>query len=335
MTQATLTSSPAAQWDDDETIEYVEPSQRRPRPIRAWHAHKPKRDKWAVLTSLVEPGDAALRRNNIALGPKLDATAGETGWIVEHLTPFAESKTLGAVLRRIKGGKEANVYCCAAHPDTGLDLIAAKLYRARMLRNLRNDSRYRQGRPLLDAKGQAVDSRDWRLHKAIAQKSAAGLEVTQASWIEYEYQTLLRLHQSGVDVPRPIKHGENVILMEYVGDEVIPAPTLSHIRLERDEAHELFQRMLRNIERMLAAHVVHGDLSAYNVLYWGGEIAIIDFPQVVDPRQNSEAADIFRRDVERICQYFQRCGVDSQPDRIARDLWARYAARNTPVANAY
>jgi RIO kinase 1 len=333
MNQPTLTSSPAAEWDEDEFAEYVEPGRRR-RPIaQAWRAHKPKRDKWAVLASLVEPGDPALRRNSIALSPTLDATSAEQGWIVEHLTPFASSKTLSAVLRRIKGGKEANVYCCAAHPDTGLDLIAAKLYRARMLRNLRNDSRYRQGRPLLNARGQAVDTRDWRLHKAIAQKTAAGLEVTQASWIEYEYQTLLGLHRAGVDVPQPIKHGENVILMEYVGDEVMPAPTLSHIRLERDEAHELFQRMLRNIERMLAAHVVHGDLSAYNVLYWAGEIAIIDFPQVVDPRQNVEAADIFRRDVERICQYFARCGVDSQPGRIARDLWARFATDNAPVTN--
>src|SRR5258706_10479282 len=214
MDQTTHTSYQTAEWDEDDKVDYVEPSQRRPRPVRAWQAHKPKRDKWAVLTSLVEPGDPALRRNSIELSPTLDATSAEQGWIVEHLNPFAASKTLNTVLRRIKGGKEANVYCCSAHPATGLDLIAAKLYRARMLRNLRNDSRYRQGRPLLNVDGQAVDTRDWRLHKAIAQKSAVGLEVTQTSWIEYEYQTLLRLHQAGVDVPRPINRGENVILME-------------------------------------------------------------------------------------------------------------------------
>ncbi len=89
--------------------------------------------------------------------------------------------------------------------------------------------------------------------------------------------------------------------------------------------------MLRNIELMLAAQVVHGDLSAYNVLYWAGEIAIIDFPQVVDPRQNSEAADIFRRDVLRICQYFARCGVASQPERLTRDLWVRHASGSKPL----
>lgn len=321
----------AGDWDDDEPAQYLEPSQRRPRPVKAWEAHKPKRDKWEVLKSLVEPGDPALRRNSISLSPTLDATSEEQGWIVEHLSVFAANKTLDAVLRRVKGGKEANVYCCAAHPDTGLDLIAAKVYRARMLRNLRNDARYRIGRPVLTAGGQAVDARNWRLHKAIAKKTATGLQATQASWIEYEYQTLLRLYQAGVDVPKPLKHAENVILMEYVGDEIMPAPTLSHITLERDEAHELFQRLLRNIELMLANQVVHGDLSAYNVLYWAGEIAIIDFPQVVDPRQNNQAADIFQRDVERICQYFARYGVASQPGRLARDLWARFADASAPL----
>jgi RIO kinase 1 len=325
---STIQSDFAGESDDDEAVQFVDPSQRRPRPVKAWHAHKPKRDPWQVLTSLVEPGDPALRRNTIHLSPTLDATSGEQGWILEHLNVFGANNTLTSVLRRVKGGKEANVYCCAAHPDTGLDLMAVKLYRARMLRNLRNDSRYRLGRPVLTAEGQAVEARDWRLHKAIAKKTATGHEATQASWIEYEYQTLLRLYQAGVDVPKPLKHGENVILMEYVGDEIIPAPMLSHITLERDEAHELFQRMLRNIERMLAAQVVHGDLSAYNVLYWAGELAIIDFPQVVNPRQNSEAAAIFRRDVERICQYFARFGVASQPGRLARELWARYADAN-------
>jgi catechol 2,3-dioxygenase-like lactoylglutathione lyase family enzyme len=42
------------------------------------------------------------------------------------------------VLRRVKGGKEANVYCCRTHPSTGVDLLAAKLYRPRMFRNLRS-----------------------------------------------------------------------------------------------------------------------------------------------------------------------------------------------------
>jgi RIO kinase 1 len=96
------------------------------------------------------------------------------------------------------------------------------------------------------------------------------------------------------------------------------------VALEAAEAGALFERLVNNIEIMLAQYVVHGDLSAYNVLYWQGRVRIIDFPQMVDPRQNREAYDIFRRDVERICGYFARYGVASQPGRLARDLWHKH-----------
>ncbi|MCC7358308.1 MAG: hypothetical protein IT317_02455 [Anaerolineales bacterium] len=284
---------------------------------------KPKQLRPDLLATVVERGQAA-RANSLKLGETLDASAQEREWISTHLEVFAFNRVVTSVLRRVKGGKEANVYCCAAHPETGLTLIAAKLYRPRMLRNLRNDARYREGRPLLAAGGQVVDAKNWRLQKAIAQKTATGLEAVQTSWLEYEYQTMKRLHAAGIDVPRPLKHGENALLMEYVGDEVMPAPALSQATVALTDAPRLFGRMLDNIEAMLAAQVVHGDLSAYNVLYWQGRLHIIDFPQVVDPHHNPDAYAIFGRDVERICQYFDRLGVGSQPGRIARDLWHKH-----------
>jgi RIO kinase 1 len=284
---------------------------------------KPKQQRVDILATIVERGQTA-RPDALHLSPTLDITSQEHGWIMQHLELFAQSHTITSVLRRVKGGKEANVYCCAAHPDTGLDLIAAKLYRPRLLRNLRNDARYREGRPMLNADGQAITSKDWRMHKAIAKKSSTGLEAIQTSWLGYEYQTMLRLHTAGVDVPRPLRRGEYALLMDYIGDAVMPAPPLSHIALSPAEAPRLFGRMLDNLEAMLAAQVVHGDLSAYNVLYWQGRLSIIDFPQVVDPHNNPDAYAIFRRDVERICQYFERWGVTSQPARLARDLWQKY-----------
>jgi RIO kinase 1 len=135
---------------------------------------------------------------------------------------------------------------------------------------------------------------------------------------------MLRLYQAGADVPRPLKTGPNVILMEYVGDATLAAPLLCEVSLDRAEARALFERLVNHIEIMLAQHVVHGDLSAYNVLYWEGRVRIIDFPQMVDPRQNREAFAIFRRDVERICGYFARYGVVSQPAQLARDLWQKH-----------
>jgi hypothetical protein len=56
------------------------------------------------------------------------------------------------VLRRIKGSKQASVYQCRAGTDMpGGGLAAAKIYRPRMLRNLKNDACCCEGRSDLDA----------------------------------------------------------------------------------------------------------------------------------------------------------------------------------------
>jgi RIO kinase 1 len=293
------------------------------RPRAGRHPPKPKRPQDDVLASIVErsapaPGDVGLR-----FSPSLDATSEEREWIREHLGVFYSGKLITDVLRRVKGGKEATVYCCAAHPDTGLDLIAAKLYRPRVFRSLRNDTRYRQNRPLLDGLGQPIMLKRRQL-LALKKKTRFGKGLLETSWLEYEFQTLQRLYDAGVDVPRPIKHGPHVILMEYVGDEAAPAPALIDVALAPTEAQALFDRLLRDTELMLRHHCVHGDLSAYNVLYWEGQVKIIDFPQVVDPRHNPDARAIFNRDVERLCQYFARYGVQADAPRMAARLWTRY-----------
>jgi serine/threonine-protein kinase RIO1 len=115
-----------------------------------------------------------------------------------------------------------------------------------------------------------------------------------------------------------------VILMEYVGEQSSPAPTLNQVRLERAEAQVVFQQLVRDLEIMLACQRVHADLSAYNILYWDGQFKIIDFPQAVDPRLNPAAPALFTRDVERLCQYFARYQLHCSPHDLATDLWSRF-----------
>jgi RIO kinase 1 len=124
--------------------------------------------------------------------------------------------------------------------------------------------------------------------------------------------------------------GENAILMSYIGDEAVGAPTLNTVSLDPEEARQLFERLLHNVEIMLAHGIVHGDLSAYNVLYWEGEITLIDFPQVVSPIGHHNAYQIFSRDIVRVCEYFARQGLPSDPARLAADLWKANGFRLRP-----
>jgi RIO kinase 1 len=75
---------------------------------------------------------------------------------------------------------------------------------------------------------------------------------------------------------------------------------------------------------MLAHNRIHADLSAYNVLYWEGRVVIIDFPQVVDPVLNERGYALLARDIHRLCQYFNRYGLQVDAAHLAADLWSRY-----------
>jgi RIO kinase 1 len=253
--------------------------------------------------------------------PTYRGSRHERLWFEDHLSSFYHERQITDVLARIKGGKEATVYCCAGHPSTGLALLAAKIYRPRALRNLRNDARYRTGRALLDENGHLVkDSR--ALHAAL-KKTRFGQEVRHTAWLAHEYLALQRLHAAGCDVPRPVAQGNNTVLMEYLGDVQAPAPTLHAVRLGRREARRLFDRLLHNIELMLTQDCVHADLSAFNVLYWEGDIRIIDFPQAVNPWINADAFELFERDVVRLSGYFARYGLQHDGRRLAAELWSR------------
>ena len=246
----------------------------------------------------------------------------EEWWLLESLGDFYEHKWITDVLRRVKGGKEASVYLCRSGAAIDNPLVAAKVYRPRTLRNLKNDGQYRVGRTDLDAEGNAI-VKDGDLH-AMQKRTNYGEELRHQSWIAYEFQTLETLHAEGADVPRPYTMEKNAILMDYIGDIDSAAPTLNSVTLEPDEARPLFERVIRNIDLLLSNQRVHGDLSAYNILYWDGDITLIDFPQVVQPETNPAAWNIFLRDVTRICQYFNSQGIRSNARKLAADLWTSH-----------
>jgi RIO kinase 1 len=256
----------------------------------------------------------------------LQVTDAERVWIRANLGPFQKNELIVDVLRRIKAGKEATVYVCSAHPSTGRTLVAAKVYRERSLRSSKNQGHYQQGRALLDEDGRS----SWRL--AGSQKSQRGKAATQTSWLMHEFTLLQTLHAQGADVPEPIEHGEQALLMEFIGDELDAAPTLNDFQIDPSDAQRLFERVIFNVELLLGLGWVHGDLSPYNMLYHHGRIVLIDFPQVVNCENNPRAREIFERDIERVAQYFARVGWSVDAPRLASELWSKHVPEPEPDA---
>lgn len=255
----------------------------------------------------------------------------EAGWLLSSLRSFYEEGILSDVLALAKGGKEASVYCCEAHPATGLGLLAAKVYRPRMFRSLRNDRVYRQGREILTPDGRPAGKQAGTFARAIRNKTAFGNQIRHTSWLMHEFTALESLFAAGASVPRPIAASQNAILMSYHGDEMMAAPTLNTVALDRDEAGSLLDRVLHDVDLMLQQDLIHGDLSSYNMLYWEGEITIIDLPQVVNVRANEHARPILERDIQRTCAYFIQQGVPCEPAAIIDGLWERHVEGIDPM----
>jgi RIO kinase 1 len=226
---------------------------------------------------------------------------------------FAEG-LITEILYPVKRGKEAAVYCCQAHPSTGANLLAAKIYRPRDHRAFKNDAVYVEGRVITNG----------QVRRAVQKKTRFGREVQFGLWVNHEFETLLALARAGADVPHPMAHTDHAILMGYVGDREGAAPSLAGSKLSVEQARAVFDHLLGNIELWLAHNYVHGDLSAHNILYWQGRATIIDFPQAVDPRFNHHALPLLTRDLENICHYMARYDLSYDGRRIAERLWHKF-----------
>jgi len=138
---------------------------------------------------------------------------------------------------------------------------------------------------------------------------------TLFAWAQKEYLNLVRMQDAGVRVPTPIRVEDNVLVMGYIGDETQPAPLLRNATFEDPQA--VLNDVVRNLRAMRKAKLVHADLSEYNLLYWDGQVVVIDVGQSV-PLDHPRAEEWFTRDIANLAHYFHRLRVDVTPQSLEK-----------------
>ncbi len=235
-----------------------------------------------------------------------------------HVDFLIGIRLITEVLHPVKSGKEATVYVCKAHPETGREYFALKVYKPLTQRSFRNDSTYQEARLY----------RNNRVTRAFEQKTEFGQSVQFGLWVGMEFENMKNLFDAGVYVPEPIKQVGPTILMEFYGREGTAATLLQNAKLTQKQAKEIWTLLKANIEMMLGANVVHGDLSPYNILVdcenEADPVRIIDLPQAVDVRFNPNARALLERDLKNTLGHFNKLGVRENPAWLARDLWRRW-----------
>ena len=113
---------------------------------------------------------------------------------------------------------------------------------------------------------------------------------------QIEYHSLKELHGS-VNVPEPLGINRHAIVMEFIGDTV-SAPLLSKVKKEAWMKKEI----LEDYQRALDKGIIHGDLSAFNVMVWD-KLYLIDWPQSI-PTDFKSADEMIKRDRKNIAKAF-------------------------------
>lgn len=239
------------------------------------------------------------------------------GWLVPE--PYTDVD-LGV----LKTGKEAQVSLVERTGAAGRCLLARKLYLPREVSQkgvleamgvqrssqFRNDVTYREGR-------QFRKSRDRR---AVERMSTHGKALLQERWTNHEHDVMQVLWEAGARVPYPVGFADDHFDMAYVGDRASAAPTLARLRPRGPLLVDIWDQLVANLAVVVRAGYAHGDLSAYNALWWEGEVWLIDFPQAVDIAANPKGLDFLHRDVVNITAWFARQGLERDAEELFAEL---------------
>ncbi len=198
---------------------------------------------------------------------------------------FLKSGILYEVHGVVNAGKEARVYW--GRNKEGKDL-AVKIYltasaefRKGMLKYIEGDYRF---------KGVKRDTRSLIF-----------------TWAQKEYRNLEQAYRAKVRVPKPVAVKNNVLVMEFIGNNGINASSLKE--QSPSAPGEVYGVLLTYIERLhRKAELVHGDLSEYNIMMWKGKPVIFDVAQAV-PTSHPMAEFFLRRDLTNVSRFFSRLGV--------------------------
>ncbi|KAL8676486.1 MAG: hypothetical protein Q9186_006994 [Xanthomendoza sp. 1 TL-2023] len=139
-------------------------------------------------------------------------------------------------------------------------------------------------------------------------------------WAEKEMRNLKRIYNAGIPCPEPIHLRLHVLLMGFLGDRKgTPAPRLKDVELTGSDLEERWQALylqLLGYMRILyqTCHLVHADLSEYNILYHQDKSWLIDVSQSVE-HDHPRSLEFLRMDIKNVNDFFRRKAVDTLQDR--------------------
>ncbi|KAK6358443.1 protein kinase rio1 [Orbilia blumenaviensis] len=217
-------------------------------------------------------------------------------------------------------GKEANVYhAVAGELENPGRQIAIKIYKTSIL-VFKDRDRYVSG--------------EYRFRHGYQKSNNRQLVKL---WAEKEMRNLKRIYTVGIPSPEPLHLKLHVLFMEFLGNsEGWPSPRLKDANIaplegEADNSsayRKLYIELLCIMRKMFhVCHLVHADLSEYNILFHNGKLYIIDVSQSVE-HDHPRSLEFLRMDIKNISDYFGKQGVRCLSERKLYEFVTEVDASN-------
>lgn len=238
-----------------------------------------------------------IKRKSLQDGFKKDKVISQ---VLDKSTMFTmyemiNSKIISYVNGIVRSGKESVLFW--AVDEKGKD-IALKVY-------LVTTSNFKKRLPYIEG-----DPRFTRFKK--------GTRNIVFLWAKKEFRNLQQCQKKGIPAPRPISVSKNVLAMEFVGKNGVPAPTLHETEVDEKDYGQMIQ-IVTSLYR--EANLVHSDLSEYNVFKTENGLVIFDFGSAVEIL-HPNAKNFLERDIKNISYFFAKRGlvVENPADIMAKIL---------------
>jgi len=136
-------------------------------------------------------------------------------------------------------------------------------------------------------------------------------------WTRKEFNNLQICAEAGVRAPKPIAFKNNVLLMEFLGEEKsgLAYSTLREVGTENPESD--LNLILEDIRKLYRKNLVHSDLSEYNIMMTDKGPFLIDFAQAV-LREHPMGEEFLRRDIRNVLQYFTKHGIKKSEAEVLK-----------------
>jgi len=136
------------------------------------------------------------------------------------------------------------------------------------------------------------------------------------SWTQREYKNLLRAEKAKVKVPKALAWKYNILVEELIGEE---EPALPLKDSYPEDPEQFFKLLLKEVRKLYKGGLVHGDLSAFNILNFNDKPYLIDFSQGTITK-NYQAEELLRRDLKNVLQFFKKLGVEADLEQTFKKV---------------